>query len=342
MFRLHNSYKLVTKEDPLHIHKLFGIICLVNYGYRYYLLIQNGSMDLDNHTATTLVLCHATLSCSSILFHIPSIRNKSAPMIYPEYRLHSIIFVMRSVICFFLTYYDCSILYKFGACYLTMIMADIVTARYRSDNQNTTMRDMPFDPRIKEDEQRKIILMQSSQQIGATLYMFGNLDSCFSPMFAIQLAAFLMTLVRKNIIDSNMWHLIYNVSLWMNAFCFYSIPVGYLFIEPVLFHIFYYWRFSVDKDSNHSPDKNPLGSLWKILVFLPLRVRNTSQFVGNKYVGWTIVFAILYLYMQFNVQILVLSDTAKLMFQRSMIIAYFAIYIRKCKGFLVLFPTSNE
>ena len=318
MFRLHNSYKLVTKEDPLHIHKLFGIICLVNYGYRYYLLIQNGSMDLDNHTATTLVLCHATLSCSSILFHIPSIRNKSAPMIYPEYRLHSIIFVMRSVICFFLTYYDCSILYKFGACYLTMIMADIVTARYRSDNQNTTMRDMPFDPRIKEDEQRKIILMQSSQQIGATLYMFGNLDSCFSPMFAIQLAAFLMTLVRKNIIDSNMWHLIYNVSLWMNAFCFYSIPVGYLFIEPILFHIFYYWRFSVDKDSN--------------------------QFVGNKYVGWTIVFAVLYLYMQLNVQIpnsMVLSDTAKLMFQRSMIIAYFAIYIRKCKGFLVLFQKTD-
>ena len=318
MFRLHNSYKLVTKEDPLHIHKLFGIICLANYGYRYYLLIQNGSMDLDNHTATTLVLCHATLSCSSILFHIPSIRNKSAPMIYPEYRLHSIIFVMRSVICFFLTYYDCSILYKFGACYLTMIMADIVTARYRSDNQNTTMRDMPFDPRIKEDEQRKIILMQSSQQIGATLYMFGNLDSCFSPMFAIQLAAFLMTLVRKNIIDSNMWHLIYNVSLWMNAFCFYSIPVGYLFIEPILFHIFYYWRFSVDKDSN--------------------------QFVGNKYVGWTIVFAILYLYMQFNVQIpnsMVLSDTAKLLFQRSMIIAYFAIYIRKCKGFLVLFQKTD-
>lgn len=318
MFRLHNSYKLVTKEDPLHIHKLLGIICLVNYGYRYYLLIQTGTMDLNNHTATTLVLCHATLSCSSILFHIPSIRNKSAPMIYPEYRLHSIIFVLRSVVCFFLTYYDCSILYKFGTCYLTMIMADAVTARYRSDNQNTTMRDMPFDPRIKEDEQREIILMQSSQQIGATLYMFGNLDSCFSPMFAIQLAAFLMTLVRKNIIDSNMWHLIYNVSLWVNVFCFYSIPVGYLFIKQVLFQIFYYWRFSVEKDSN--------------------------QFVGNKYVGWTIVFAILYLYMQFNVQIpnsMVLSDTAKLMFQRSMIIVYFAIYIRKCKGFLVLFQKTD-
>jgi hypothetical protein len=228
-----------------------------------------------------------------------------------------------------------------------MIMADAVTARYRSDNQNTTMRDMPFDPRINEDEQRKIILMQSSQQIGATLYMFGNLDSCFSPMFAIQLAAFLMTLVRKNIIDSNMWHLIYNVSLWMNAFCFYSIPIGFLLIEPVLFHIFYYWRFSVDKNSNH--------------------------FVGNKYVGWTIVFAILYLYTRINVQIPILStsslrklssasltessntyhfvsgvlrnnmisDTAILMFQRSMIIAYFAIYIRKCKGFLVIFQKTD-
>jgi hypothetical protein len=181
---------------------------------------------------------------------------------------------------------------------------------------NTTMRNMPFDSRIGEEEQQQIIMMQSSQQIGATLFMFGNLDSCFSPMFAIQIAAFLMTLVRKSIIDSNAWHLVYNISLWMNVMCFYSMPIGYLFANVALFQVFYYWRFSNMKNQ-------------------------PRVFVGNKYIGWTIVFALLYYYqtIRFDEKItLILYQYGGEKVVRSVTIAgYLITQMYKSKGLLVGF-----
>lgn len=323
MFRPHNSHKLVTKEDPFHVHKIIGIVCLLNYGYRYYLLIRYGSMDLNNSYAALLMVYHAILSGSSVVFHIPSIRNPKAPMIYPEYRLHSILFVMRSVVCYFLTFFGHSIEYKIAVCYLTMLLADAVTARYKSPDSlmNTTMRNMPFDTRIGEEEQQQIILMQSSQQIGATLYMLGNLDSCFSPMFAIQIAAFLMTMVRKSIIDSNMWHIVYNIALWMNALCFYSLPIGYLIAEVALFQVLYYWRFSNMKD-------------------------RPRMIVGNKYIGWTIVFAMFYFYqtMRFDekVSVFIMQNNIDMTIRRLMIFGYLVTQTRKCRGLLVAFRPKTE
>jgi len=43
-------------------------------------------------------------------------------------------------------------------------------------------------------------------QVCATIFMLGNIDSAFGPLFAIQLSSFLITLVRKNIIKTNIWH----------------------------------------------------------------------------------------------------------------------------------------
>jgi len=281
-------------------------------------------MDLNNNNAAFLVLYHALLSGSSLVFHIPSTRNKGAPMIYPEYRLHSILFVMRSVVCYFLTYYGISIEYKFAACYLTMVLADAVTAAHQThDNPSntTTMRNMPFDKRIGEEEQQQIILMQSSQQIGATLYMLGNLDSCFSPMFAIQIAAFLMTMVRKSIIDSNMWHIVYNIALWMNALCFYSLPTGYLVAEVILFQVFYYWRFSNMKN-------------------------RPRLFLGNKYVGWTIVFAVFYLFhgssLDKKITLLISQNNMDMFVRHAITVGYLITQTYKSRGLLVAFRPKTE
>jgi hypothetical protein len=268
-----NIYKLKTKEDPTHFHKTLGFVCLFNFIYRFYLLFVNGAMDLNNSGGAGMVLVHGLLSCSSMIFHIPSQRNRAAPMIYPEFRLHSIIFAMRSVACFFITYYKMHLFYKFAVCYSTMLLADGVTyyivkkpkffASLKTVESGTTMRDMPFDSRISEEEQKQISLAQSANQIGATLYMFGNLDSCFSPLLAIQLAAFLMTLVRKSIITSNMWHISYNISLWSGIFVFNSFSPSFIVEMVTSFYIFKIWRFGMR---------------------------------GNKYIGWTMVFAFMYFY----------------------------------------------
>jgi hypothetical protein len=220
-------------------------------------------MDLDNKYSVGLVLCHGLLSSSSMIFHISSVRNKNAPMIYPEFRLHSIIFALRSVMCFLLTYYKFSILYRFGACYLTMICADIVTYNLGNKNGGTTMRNMPFDTRIPDNEQNKIAHLQSCSQISATLFMLGNLDSCFSPLLPIQIAAFLMTTVRKGIINANMWHIIYNFSLWSNVFIFYTVPYDYIALIIILYAIFKYIRFDM---------------------------------AINKYIVWSLIFSLFYFY----------------------------------------------
>jgi len=300
----------------MHIHKTLGVICLANYGYRYYLLFTTGSMHLNNSNACVMMCIHGLLSVSSFIYRIPSKRNRLAPMIYPEFREHSILFVIRSIICFFLRYYQCSIFYKMSACYGAMLLADFITLRHQTDAvMTTTMRDMPFDRRIPEKTQSEIIHMQSSQQIGATLFMFGNEDSCFTPMFSIQIAAFLMTLVRKNIIDSNLWHLLYNISLWSNIFCYYSMPLSYVITQPLLFQVFYYWRFSSDKVS--------------------------TRILGNKYIGWTIVFTLIYFYEKKG-NILDFDMNMDLMIRRTFIVVYLVTHLYKSRGLLVAFLPKTD
>jgi hypothetical protein len=307
--KLHNTYKLFTREDPLHIHKILGTICLLHYGYRYYLLLTTGTMDLHSDSAYVMVGIHGLLSVSSMIFHIPYNRIRSAPMIYPEYRLHSIIFALRSVICYYLTYYNLSKTYHGITCVITMIGADIVTNLYPSGT--TTMRQMPFDNTIDEDTQHKIIVMQSTHQIGATLFMFGNADSCFSPMFAIQFAALLMTLVRKSIITTVQWHILYNMSLAINILCYYSVPMHFITAKLIFANVFYYWRFTSNRN---------------------------NLIIGNKYIGWICIILVMKYYNWSQVfgdpspltrilfYIPVLEKYGELFARRFLIFGYFAFY----------------
>ena len=195
-------------------------------------------------------------------------------MIYPEYRLHSIIFALRSVLCCCICYINLHFIYKIAICYTTMIFADIITFYYKlinnnnnknkNNNNGTTMRNMPFDSQISLEDQNKITHMNSSMQIGATIYMLGTIDTAFSPMFAIQFAALLMTLVRKNIISANSWYIYYGFSLWINIYFFIcsSMSIDFLFAEIVMY------------------------SIYTKIVF---------TYRVNKYIGWTFLFGLFYI-----------------------------------------------
>ena len=61
--------KLVTHEDPGHVHKILGIACLVSYIWR---MTQVGESDMafaayPEWTIPTLIM-HASLTLSSFLF----------------------------------------------------------------------------------------------------------------------------------------------------------------------------------------------------------------------------------------------------------------------------------
>jgi hypothetical protein len=241
-----NLNKLITKEDPNYLHKFLGIFSLGNYIYRYYLLIFYGSMFLNTKLDLGIIALHGCLSISSLIFHIPQKRHIKLPMIYPEFRLHSIAFGLRSVSCCFLDYYGgkYKLYAKMWICILTMIAADIITKK-KAQKDDSTMRAMPYDEKTPENDKKNITQFHSNQQIGATLFMLLNIDSAFSPLFAIQFAAFLMTLVRKNIIKANTWHLLYSWSLLINIFVLKTIPVSLSLKIMILGFCFKYLRIKM-------------------------------------------------------------------------------------------------
>jgi hypothetical protein len=237
-----NLYKLFTKEDHFNIHKLLGISTLAHYLYRFFLLIiyRDTYLNKDKHTPFFLLL-HSLLSLTSLIFHIPKNRIKGKPMIYPEFRLHSIIFALRSSICSLCFYYNLPLYFNIIVCFITLFLADIITLHYKSITK--TMRNMPYNKNIPETEVKKINRIYGEMQILATLFMLGNINTSFTPMFSIQIASFLMTLVRKSIIGENSWHLLYMTSLIMNIFSFITLDIKQFIIIYFLSYLFIFLRF---------------------------------------------------------------------------------------------------
>lgn len=254
--KFENLFKLFTKEDPYLLHKTLGFTCLIHFIYRYSLLFIYGDMDMNNNTAAFMVGLHGLLSASSLIFRIPAKQNPTAPMIYQEFRAHSILFAWRCVLAYYLTYFGFSIYYRMALCLVISYCADIVTSYLKC---NTTIRDLTFQKSMKADEIAEIKAHYSRMQVGATMYMLGNLDTAFSPLYAIQIAAFFMTLVRKNIVKTRALNAVYGTALWMNAFCFWSVKPGWYLL----------WVSSGN-------------------IFIYLRMKNN----WNKYISWLITFTV--------------------------------------------------
>jgi hypothetical protein len=269
--------KLITREDGkyFHIHKIIGFLCLIHFLYRYFLLFQYNGFELKTNYDMAMVSLHGFLSVSSLQFHIPSIRNPVSPMIYPEFRLHSILFALRGIVCCFLHYYASSFYASLGSrvvIFVTMGLADRITMYYKKEGDSRTMRNMPFDESVPTETRDEITLYHSKMQVGATLFSLVNKDTSFSPVFAIQLAAFLMTLVRKNIIKSVHWHLIYGMSLAINIFLYITTePIDFVFVISS-FLFFSYLRFSLNIDKYF---------VWSIICLY----RTGIQFFGSKLNG---------------------------------------------------------
>lgn len=236
MLQTQNIHKLSTREDAYNIHKTLGIACFLNFVYRYTHFFIYGNMGLEND-AWTLVM-HGALSCSSLLFHISATRNKIKPIIYPELRMHSILFAMRSVVVCFLYYYHFHYTYIIGTCYAVLFLSDIITKLYNKENKNgSTIRNIQFGENVTLDQRKRITNMYSVMQIGATLFMLGNIDSAFSPIMPIQISAFLMTLVKKGIITTNMLQYIYSLTLFLNYFLINTLPLENILLFGIIMKI---------------------------------------------------------------------------------------------------------
>jgi len=103
---------LFTDEDPLHAHKILGAVCLAHFAYRTGCLAADplgGDMAFGAAAKAVLpvmLILHASLSCSSIVFPLPGRRIREGSRIWPQFRLHSIVFAGRSLACMALVWAD--------------------------------------------------------------------------------------------------------------------------------------------------------------------------------------------------------------------------------------------
>lgn len=150
--------KLNTHEDAFYTHKILGIMSLLNYVYRFGILLIENDMQLYTQFSMILLVIHSLLSLSSFLFKLSNVRNKIIPIIYPEFRIHNIIFALRSVLCCFSFYYFSfapQIAEKINMCicFLTMIFADITSHFHRGEK---TIRNMPYDELVDEKKNKSL------------------------------------------------------------------------------------------------------------------------------------------------------------------------------------------
>jgi hypothetical protein len=216
---------LFTHHDSYHIHAVLGLFVLISFLTRLINIVMFGTAFPE--TESTLItygsiLCHGFLPLSSLLLPIPTKRNFSSPMIWPEFRLHSILFGLRHVIATLMDITDSwpkslymNILCKTCFIISVVLLAKLISQRYGDENLRTTNA-MPYPSSISAEKQEGVKHNYRIAQFYATIHaVIGDATCAYAPLLGIQAAPFLMTLVRKNIISAIWYHRIYSVSLYI-------------------------------------------------------------------------------------------------------------------------------
>jgi len=232
----HPLMRLFSNHDKMHHHKFLGFLVLLHYMYRLGCIPVYGNMQWFHESQLTpmAILLHLTLSCSALQFHVPVKRTGLKPMIYREFLLHSILFAARALLVMVVCYLQPpGYLYLRTATVLFMhFLADKVSEKYGA-HVSKTMRGMPYSSEIPEWFKNIMYKYYAVCQFFATYgCMSGHMDAVFLTVLPIQLAAFLMTLVRKNLISCNTWHIWYAGSLALNWVYFVYSAYRLTFVGP--------------------------------------------------------------------------------------------------------------
>lgn len=228
--------KLITHEDKFHIHKTMGVISLLNYFYLLFDCFYSGATaDITLRSVDGgfigLTWVHSILSLSALQFLIPRTRTGILPMIWQEFRAHSIVFAVRSFLIINALYFFTSgsggwsapvsssvfalvLAVRLAIVHLAMKLADVSTEYLRENKKETTTATMPYWSDCPPAFQSAIKYFYTHSQFMATVVcLFGPIPYILAVAFPIQIASFLMTLVRKNIISAFWYHMLYGGSL---------------------------------------------------------------------------------------------------------------------------------
>lgn len=263
--------QLITKEDPMHIHKTLGILCMISYIFR---VIQIGPSDMGFATFPSLtmptIILHLLLNITSLVFKIPSRRISSGYRIWPEYRLHSLVFLCRSLAVMTLFWYEQTFQKEPNYDYnLAIIMLGLVAADLSSYSQrqyrSSTIRDLDTEPWVK-------FLFSVAQFCGSANILIGlryRYSFHMMSVIVVQCNAFMMTIRRKNLAGQSMLVALY----------------GFLLITSLVVCTYEYWRvdekvFLTACTIAHVSVTQRMAPIWPSSI---------QPFVSNKYVVWLTV-----------------------------------------------------
>ena len=219
--------KLITNHDPYHIHKILGLLALLHYTYRFALLYQHGNAFPSfesTRISTCCVILHGLLSWSSLLLPLPKNRIFTKPMIWPEFRLHSITFATRHVVATVLTlndlwpdenHYLLHALVRSAVVLGAVKAAAVITDRHGCREQRTT-NSMPYPDAVAPEQRVGIKKSYALAQFAATaVCLLPDASMNFAPLLAIQMAPLMMTMVRKGKVGAGTYHRVYALSLYL-------------------------------------------------------------------------------------------------------------------------------
>lgn len=147
---------------------------------------------------------------------------------------------------------------------LTNKLASIITDKYGNTNDRTTNK-MPYPSDLDEERIRITKLFYMSAQFGASCFaIYGDKTLCFMPLLGIQISPFMMTLIKKNKIITNTYHLVYSLGLYINY------PIWLI----VCFNNLY--------NNNNVEDLVLIGLCYYIVVLYKFKYNL------NKYICWTL------------------------------------------------------
>ena len=275
---------LFTNHDKYHIHKTLGLLAFCNFILRFYYAIayRTSFPSFESKVfSCSCVLIHALLPIASLTIPLPDKRNFSGPMIWKEFQLHSILFSCRHVLLTVITLLELwptqsrafsgisgwtkggkgiAIMSECFMKYLIIIgvikVAAVITEKY-GDKETRTTNAMPYPGYLTEYERTRIKCEYAKKQFGATIFAVfsGELASSlnFAPLYAIQSAPFMMTLVRKGKCETVHYHRVYSATLLYPLYLYHIILRGlssqfadfvicYIYIFSYTMRIKYNWN----------------------------------------------------------------------------------------------------
>lgn len=233
--------RLFTKEDfgGSNLHKILGLLALAQYVFRTGVIFSGFRLPNADHAwfgpdyfSLASVWMLAALQFSSFKFTVPRNRILGQPMIWQEWRMHNLIFVMRHVLIFTIRWYvwhsgmgvtgsaTCTLL-MYGVLFAQLKTVDMATDWLREDKHESLTATWPFWKGCPPWAEQFIKFYYTIAQFQATMlalssgsYLFMNI----MVIFPFQWASLMMTLVRKNIISTAAYHASYLWSLMQVVF----------------------------------------------------------------------------------------------------------------------------